>query len=522
MFRRLCSLYMLQRQVNDAVRSTASADASAALRNDGADFIHGEPTSHKLAGPKYVILAPDPCEDPEKVYVDVVVRTFPGFRQMTDVWETVATRLRELGPWICPTPGSAATDAAATAASDAAATAASDAPQEECRKIAMRKLMFVGRLDPAPVDSPPWLETENMFARRLSLKHLCDIIVSSGAITSKKDFFNDMFQTPQEVATAGDIIGIANRSRFTPESFVDWFFAFDTFSKCVLFYEAVYRFLQAQASPLSLVLDDIYCDIFTQIIRQSYITRVSMRQTLPDMALSPTSDTKLLPIDECVKNFLLDNIHTNELSYTHRDYRVATSIYGGACSGSMLAGGGDSQEVTETSADVIRKTLKRKNGDSYRTPFAKRKKQPMVTAYTVIDGTVNGKISPITIFVRNEPIVPTVHNHLLFPVFEADKPGSDILFFIKLKPFVAASLLLPGIFQNKQHFLHGECRWLSQQQQQYSLTKQKLSSTTWKYTLADYCPLKCSSRKTSPHTKRYGCGTTSTKEKPAIVQPLYF
>lgn len=532
MFRQLCSFYMLQRQVNDAVRSKASADAAAARRGDGAEFIHGEPTSHKLAGPKYVVLAPDPCEDPDKVYVDLVVKICPGSsRSMSDVWENVTEKLRELGPWSSDGEPSSTTSAATTTVAAASAAAVGN------RREAMKTLVFVGRLDPAPVDEQQWLEQKNMFARRLSLKHLCDIIESSGAITNKKQFFTELFQTPEEVVHAADIMGIANRSRFTLESFTNWFFSFDTFSKCMVFYEAVNNYLQANASPLSLILDDIYCDVFTQIIRQSYITRVSVKQTLPDMALSPTEDTKLINIKECVSNFIMNDIQTNDLSFTRRDYRLVTSIYGtvgtfennsvGAVPGSAITSR-DKAPVTESSIDIIRKTLKRKSSDTYRVPFAKRRKQTTVTRYIMIEGSVNGTVSPITVYVRNEPLVPTVHNHLLFPVFSLEREGSNILFFLKLRPFVAAALLLPGVFNHKNNYLHGDCKWMQQQQQPASplLPPSKSlptrSSTVWRYTLADYSPLKSSFRETLHPTKTYGNGTTTTGRRQRSVQPLYF
>ena len=94
MYRQLCSLHLVQRTVNDGVRCSAASDAAGSSKGGGAEFIRSESLSHKLSGPKYVIVAPDPCEDPEKVYVDVVIRKTQDRRQLTQEWETMFSDLR--------------------------------------------------------------------------------------------------------------------------------------------------------------------------------------------------------------------------------------------------------------------------------------------------------------------------------------------------------------------------------------------------------------------------------------------
>lgn len=505
MYRHLCSLYLLQRRVNDGVRFSAASDAAASIKSGGAEFICGQSPSHKLAGPKYLVIVPDPCEDPDRVYIDVVVKKTQDPRQLTKEWDKLFDELKKLGSWRC---GSRDED---------------EGTEEKHRRAAMEKLSFVGRPDPAAVDLPEWQESNGEFARRLTLRHLCHIILRSDIVKSKKDLFNAIFEKPWEVASAGNARGLANRARFTQESLVDWFFSFDTYSKCIVFLEAVTRYLDAQATPVSLSLDDIYCDVFTQIIRQTYITRVNNNATSPEKSLVPTSDTRLLPVTECIKNFLTSTVKVADFSFTRSEYRFANnsnSVPPPAAETYMesierILRRDDQATTTEEEENKNKTSVKRKAAP-YRGPFNKRKTDDGVVLYSVIEGYNEGVLSPLIVYIRNEPLVPSAHNHLLFPVFADEKPGSEILFFMHPKSTSAASLLLPGLFRNKNQYLCGDCKWMN------NTSKEEEEEETWKYSLADYCPLKYCTEEISLQQKKLGIGTTISSLTHLDVQPLYF
>nr|AKS10625.1 wsv415-like protein [Metopaulias depressus WSSV-like virus] len=517
MYRHLCSLYLLQRRVNDVVRFSAASDAAASIKNGEAEFICGQSPSHKLAGPKYLVIVPDPCEDPDRVYVDVVVKKTQDPRELTEEWDKVFDELKKLGSWRC---GSGDED---------------EGTEEKHRRAAIEKLSFVGRPNPAAVDLPECQESNSEFARRLTLRHLCHIILRSDIVKSKGDLFNAIFEKPKEVASAGNARGLAYRARFTQESLIDWFFSFDTYSKCIIFLEAVTRYLDAQATPVSLSLDDIYCDVFTQIIRQAYITRVNNSATSPEKSLAPTPDTRLLSVTDCIKNFLTSTVEVTDFSFTGSEYRIATNtssstspILPPAAETNMesikkiLCRDGQaitSEEEEEEEEYKNKRRIKRK-AVLYRGPFNKKKKRKTdegVVLYSVIQGYKEGVLSPLTVYIRNEPLVPSAHNHLLFPVFADEKAGSEILFFMHPKLTSAASLLLPGLFRNKKQYLFGDCKWMNSNSKEEGEEEE-----TWKYSLADYCPLKYCTEEISLQQKKLGIGTTISSLTHVDVQPLCF
>ena len=507
MHHQLCSLYLLQRRVNDDIRFSAASDAAACMKSGETEVICGQSPSHKLAGPKYLVIAPDPCEDPDRVYVDVVVKKTHDPRQFTKEWVKLFDELKKLGSWRCGTRGED-----------------EEGTEERHRRVAMENLSFVGRPDQAAVDLPEWQESNSEFARRLTLRHLCKIILRSDIVISKKDLFNAIFEKPWEVVSAGNARGLANRARFTQESLIGWFFSFDTYSKCIIFLEAVTRYLDAQATPVSLSLDDIYCDVFTQIIRQTYITRISNSAAHPELSLAPTSDMRLLPVTDCIKNFLMSAVVVTDFSFTGREYRFATntnniasppttetnmeSIKRILCGDGQTSGEEDEKEKIDSKRTVKRKAV------SYRGPFKKKKREDGAMLYSVIEGYKEGVLSPLIVYVRHEPLVPSAHNHLLFPVFADEKPGSEILFFMYPKLTSAASLLLPGLFRHKKQYLCGECKWMNNSSGE--------EGETWKYSLADYSPLKYCTEEISLHQRRLGIGTTISSLTHLDVQPLYF
>ena len=543
MYRQLCSLCVVQRRVNDGVRSSAASFAAASLIGEGAEFVRGEAPSHKLTGPKYVIVAPDPCEDPERIYVDVVIKKTQDSRHLTEEWEKMVLELKKLGPWASGTYTTSSPDLAL---------------DEKHRQAAMDRLTFISRLDPAAVDLPEWQESNAEFARRLTLRHLCTIILESGALVSKENLFNEIFEKPPEVATAGNITGMANRGRFTQESLVEWFFTFDTYSKCIIFYEAVARYLDAQASPVNLSLDDIYCDVYSQILRQTYLTRVD-NTVSPERSLAPTSDIKLLPVSECVRNFITSAVEVTFFSHTRREYKIATGalkLNGPGCPSANRP----VPPGAETKMESIKRLLKQdqneeavssdgeyEEGDAtvetrvkrkaapYRGSFNNKlqrtgnnnKKDSNIEAHSIIEGYMSGHISPLTLYLRNEPLVPSAHNHLLFPVFADERPGAEILFFMHPKIETAASLLLPGLFRNKKQYLCGNCKWMNMEgktptSRVSSAAGSKDTKETWRYSLADYCPLRYCTGEISLQLEKSGGGTSTLSSKHLDVQPLYF
>lgn len=500
--RQLCSLSLLERTINDGVRSSAAAQATAVMEGEGAEFICGESPSHKLAGPKYVVLAPDPCEDPDRIYVDVVVKKTHDSRQLSNEWYRLFTDLKNLGSWRKKSDCSLNLD-------------------DKLRQKSINTLTFTCREDPAPVDLPQWQESNNTFARRLTLRHLTLIFLRSKIIKSRNDVFTSLFEDPAELVNVGGARGIASRARFTRESLVQWFFSLDTYSKCLTFLQAVIRYLDAQATPVSLSLDDIYCDVFSQIMRPTIITRV--KQITPEKSLSPTSDTKLLPVTHCINNFLKKTVEVTQLSQL---YRSAT----GSSSSCNIP------PAPESNIETIKRILRtdgassdEEDGDdehsvkakatSYRGPFNKKKrKNNDIDSFSIFEGHKDGGVlSPFVVYVRREPIVTTAHNYLLFPVFASNKPEAEILFFVTLKASSTAALFLPGLFRNKNQYLCGDCKWMMN-----NSSGSNEPEVMWKYSLADYSPLTSCTEETSPRTKTSGVGTTTIRLKHLDVQPLCF
>nr|BDT63004.1 MAG: wsv415-like protein [Trachysalambria curvirostris nimavirus] len=528
MYRHLFSLDLLQANINDKVRASAAAEAIASVEGDGAEFIPGTSPSSKLAGPRYLVLAPDPCEDPEEVYVDVVVKKYHDARSLSPEWEKAITDLHKVGPW---------------------------------RHDPARHLSFASRLDPAPVELPEWQESYSGFARRLTLRSLCLLFQRSGVVEYKDRLFNSIFETPPEIARAAGVMGLANRARFRETSLIEWFFSFDTYSKCIIFLESVCQYLASEASPVMLFLDDIYCEVFSQILRPTYITRVRSAVSHKSL-LAPTSDMRLVPVTECIKNFLRTPIVVRDLSATETEYKFtiddgivdATPVPSqsnlqavrkilGQRDGSESESG-DSENVSNIDTNHAI-TIKRKAAP-YRGPFkrfSKKSKQAdhdSLITYGMIEGYQSGTLSPLNILLRSKPILPHTHNHLLFPVFCSDDIEAEILFFVYPKLTATAALLLPGVFSRRGNYLCGECpsvkissttQTVAQSSPTVMLESRLMAPTAtattdrrdvWKYTLADYCPLRhCTGERSRPQSI-FANGTRTTDVKHLDVQPLCY
>nr|BDT62678.1 MAG: wsv415-like protein [Metapenaeus ensis nimavirus]GBG35484.1 wsv415-like protein [Metapenaeus ensis nimavirus] len=528
MYRQMFSLSLLQKNINDAVRSSAASEVAASTEGDGAECIYGQSPSSKLAGPKYLVLGLDPCEDPTKVYIDVVIKKCIGFKPLLPEWERVFSDLWEIGAW---------------------------------KRNPATNVSFVTRLDPvpAPVELPQWQQSIYGFARRLTLKELCSLLLRSGIVKSKSGLFDLLFEMPHEIVSAGGMKGLANRARFTKTSLIEWFFSFDTYSKCILFFEVVCWYLATQASPVMLFLDDVFCEVFSHILRPTYITRIKASVSYENL-LAPTLDTRLVPLTEFVENFLRTPIVIRGLLASDSEYKFIDGVtvpptsdktdvesvksilrgedrHGVDSSSSSPSPDDDDDEDDDEDDDDDDDTpradrgyiaVTKRKAPLYRGPFQKSSKSikrfSHTIQYSTIEGHQSGSLSPLTIHVRSEPIVPHTHNHLLFPVFSSDNPGAEILFFVRPKLTAAVALLTPGVFNRKGNYLCGECPSIRTSPKTTPLTvaAPQRQGDVWRYTLADYCPLRHYTEEMLRPPTTSGDGTRTSDLKHLDVQPLCF
>nr|GAV93221.1 capsid protein [Chionoecetes opilio bacilliform virus] len=460
-------------------------------------FVKGESPSFKLAGPRYVVLGVDPLEDPAQVYVDIEVSRLAG--EPHEEWECVFQSLKQLGPW---RKGNNMTP----------------------RQRYINTSTFLNREQPAEVDIPSWQENVNRFARRLTLKSLVDILKKTVCDTSL--LFNDIFEIPEELTGSGPTSS-ALRSRISNNTLFLWFMALDTYSKCIIFLESVMRFLQAKAAPIRLAIDDIFCDLFTQLIRPTFVTYVK-KTTSPDRTLSPTCDIKLLPVTQCVNNFLLKSIDVLPSSTLCSDY-VRSNIPPFAVEGEFMDGQGyddilklvcNRNDVYESSdsdeSEISTNSVKRKR-NMHANDVIKRARNNIV-AYTMIEGYNDNTISPINVYYRTEPIITSSHNYLLFPFIDDDSEHveENILFFVKIKQDAAVSLLLPGLFRHKQ-FLTGTCQNMPSSRR----TTQESEKKVWRYTLADYSPMRSCTDKDMCLRNELDIGTKTLNSRLVDVRRLF-
>nr|BDT63089.1 MAG: wsv415-like protein [Sicyonia whispovirus] len=529
----LHSLHSLERGHNDAARRSAACEAAAVTLAEGTEYLEWEPPTHKLGGPRYAVLAPDPCEDPEDVYVDVVVNIAPSALELAPAWSTVAESLWDLSPWTNFTP-----DDDSVPRRLAAASVTAEASRAR-RDSAMGTLTFTGRSDPVAVGMPRWQETRSHFARRLSLKCLCDLLSDSGVVTSKDALFQSIFEKPLEVATASGVEGLANRGQFSKEGMVEWFFTFDTYSKCVVFYEAVTRFLESQASPLSLALDDVYCAVFTRIERRSYVTRISPEGLSVEHALAPSGDVRLADATEAVSDFLLRNLNTSHIRGPPGAAGVPLKTLGSLNRAKILVKHKMGEEKARRAEGVRdagislegsigRNTATKRSGIEssplpYRAGLIKRSRldEPEPLSLTVT-ADCQGKATAAVIWVRRYPILPGPHNQLLFPVFsvpDACSGSRRVLHFLQLGKLAAASLLLPGVLRNDKLYASGECPWMESRSR---LLGVPLAPSSWRYSLADYSPLKYFPGRIQRRTGPCSNTSDSTERRHLSVRPLFF
>lgn len=340
----------------------------------------------------------------------------------------------------------------------------------------------------ARVDVDPHFEHYREFFRRISLLSLATII-SKAYQNNRKDLVNELFEAPSAITEENSLASLSNRSKFTKEVLEDWFFTLDTYSKCITLVEAFSRNLHLVDAPVKLHIYDIYCKTYTRVNRFVHLNLIDKNNIEIQLReLSVLRDVKLTPVNKVLENFLsfVPDVHffkINTSDNTSSGIRRSNQDEGVALFGNFF------------------RTL-----SEPQPPAKKRLKTP--ERYTVKNGYSSSgeSIEPFSIAIRSEAILPTegslLRQQLLFPVHSSDSPD-DVLFFVKPKKTTVATLFLPGLFRSEGQFLSGDCKNLASQ---------------WRYTLADYTPIR------GLETKRndfYASLKTQNSKMP-VLRPLYF
>lgn len=359
------SLWLIERGWNDSVRTLASAAASSAKLGDGAEPISGKLVSEKLSGPKYTILAPDPLEKPEKVFLDVTVSMLCAAEFLPKELKALVGSLHRLGPWV----DDVVNDDADESDSDGDGGGVGDGSNKSNKRILFlggddhhsrhhpppkhtlkrstgfpstsrkRKMgkrhqlcprnshrverLFYVKQNCAQVNTPQD-ELSCEFSRRLKLKEFALMIQECGFIKSRDMFTRTVFFNPREssnidniwcegychcptAASAATLTTNTTTTSSTFEYLTEWFFRMDTYSKCITLTEAFLRYLDGQKSPVRLCIDDLYCNVYSQIIRSSFLKNKDSEGGLSPLPV--TSDMFLLPVTDCVNNYILSSVN---------------------------------------------------------------------------------------------------------------------------------------------------------------------------------------------------------------------
>lgn len=286
----------------------------------------------------------------------------------------------------------------------------------------------------APVSVEPWIESQFLFYRRLPLYNLATLIRDSYR-EDRRAIFDELFEDPEEMTQNSDLMSLTNRSKFSKESLEDWFFDLDTYSKCIALVEIFSRKLYESMASVRIDVYDLYCRRFSGIKRQVAIGLLDDNDFHTRLKnLSPLSDVKLVSASKVISDFL---------SFT------------------------TSTVTSEVSKRLSMMIDNRGDGGL-----------PSVNKLRVLDGYDSSSISPFEVEIRTRPKIgiAQVFNQLLFPVYAEEK---EILFLMKIRPRMVATLFLPGLFRNREQYYSGLCR---------NLTRNKWQQ--WRFTLADYSPVR--------------------------------
>ena len=389
--RNFCSLFLIERRINDSLRASAASVSAIAKAGEGANYIPSVPFSEKRMGDDYAVLSIDPLECPHNVYVDVTVTNASGVCN-----DDLVKALYDIGPWN----------------TEREYDHYADKHPFEMAKLHKRandikKLFFIVKeKDPAPVGMYHWQENPTKFSRRLTLKNLVEIIMGN-IILRRQELYSELFEEPTDYDSFG-VQTLAIRSRYTLTKLCDAFFDMDTYSKCIVLVEATCLFLRSQNTGVKLFVEDLYCNTFSSILRKSFFRppppplRATTRQHTFLKDVVPLNDVRVVSVGEHIEDFLATNIDVPESFYQDKYPPI------------MPPPVNSDDDVPEP------KRHRRGNG-----------------AFSVMDIqekriSVSGSVSsPFAVYIRRKPIVPSVHNLLLFPVYSPD--NQCIAFFLKLK-----------------------------------------------------------------------------------------
>nr|BDT63225.1 MAG: wsv415-like protein [Hemigrapsus takanoi nimavirus]GBG35340.1 wsv415-like protein [Hemigrapsus takanoi nimavirus] len=465
-----CSLYLVEREINDPLRRFAAAEAAVSRYSDMKSCWDGD-VSKRTSAEGYEILCPDPLEDAKTIYVDVKVSVL----DIEDDQEKVTRALKVLGPWV---------------------------PEKDIRFITREE-------DRARVDVDPCYERYHEFYRRVSLFNLAKLI-SDMYKDRRKDLVDELFETPAAITEENSLMSLTNRSRFTKEVLQDWFFDLDTYSKCITLVEAFSRNLHLVDAPVRLDIYDVYCKTYTRVNRLVHLNMIDKSDIKTQLReLSVLGDVKATPVDNVLANFLSfgPDVHYFDNNMSKRfDREDGVAVFG---------------DLFKTLTEMI----PLKASSSSQQPTKKRLKTSHETEiYTVKNGysSCGKSIEPFSISMRKKAILPSegslLRKQLLFPVYSSDSPG-DVLFFVKPKKTTVTTLFLPGLFRSRGQFLSGDCKGLVQSSSSDDIVK-------WRYTLADYTPIRGGGGTDTAQEKRNRSGlyasSKSGSSKISVLLPLYF
>ena len=469
-----CSLYLVEREINDPLRRTAAAEAAVSRYSDIKSCWDGD-VSKRTSAEGYEILGPDPLEDATTVYVDVKVSVLDVIGGK-DEQEKVTKALKDLGSW---------------------------EPEKNIRFITREE-------DRARVEVDPCYEPYHEFYRRISLFNLAKLL-SDVYRDSRKDLADELFETPAAITEENSLMSLTNRSKFTKEVLEDWFFDLNTYSKCITLVEAFSRNLHLVGAPVRLDIYDVYCKTYTRVNRLVHLNMIDKSDIKTQFReLSVLGDVKATPLDNVLANFLSftpDAHHFDNNRSKRFDREEGVAVFG---------------DLFKTLTDMIPPKAASSSSSSAQQPAKKRIKTSSETeTYTVKNGysSCGKSIEPFSITIRKEPILPSegslLRRQLLFPVYCSDSPD-DVLFFVKPKMATVATLFLPGLFRSRGQFLSGDCKGLVP----------SLPSVKWRYTLADYTPIRGGGgAETSPEKRNrsgfYASSKSGSSNKPVLL-PLYF
>ncbi|KAK3874364.1 hypothetical protein Pcinc_020660 [Petrolisthes cinctipes] len=206
-----CSLYLIERELNDVVRRSVATGAKVSGYADLRPCNMSDRTAPMTIANGYEVLTPDPLEDPKTLYVDVRVIITDARQHYEETAETVTKLLKNTGPWT------------------------NEIDDDDLGK---KRVRFMSREEEwAGVNLEPCHKSFNEFYRRTSLFNLAKMIADAYR-NNESSIAESLFEPPGEITLENSLLSLLNRSRFTKEALKDWFFELDTYSKCITLVEA--------------------------------------------------------------------------------------------------------------------------------------------------------------------------------------------------------------------------------------------------------------------------------------------